>query len=89
MKNILYKLHKIFTRHQLDLEKNAEGLVKLTPEHEKAVYTSNPTTAIHLRNELLIELGLMQYYDIITTVPFSKYSLPTFAQKNHQANFES
>ena len=81
MKNLLIKLQKIFARHQLDLGKNTDCLVKLTPEHEKPIYTPNPTTAIHLRDELLIELALMQYYDIITTLPFSNFSSAIFAQR--------
>ena len=81
MENLLVKHHKIFARHRLDLGKNTDCLVKLTPEHERPIYTPNPTTAIHLRDELLIELALMQYYDIITTLSFSKYSSPIFAQR--------
>ena len=81
MENLLVKHHKIFARHRLDLGKNKDRLVKLTPEHERPIYTPNPTTAIHLRDELLIELALMQYYDIITTLPFSKYSSTIFAQR--------
>ena len=81
MENLLIKHHKTFARHRLDLGKNTDCLVKLTPEHEKPIYIPNPTTAIHLRDELLIELALMQYYDIITTLPFSKYSSPFFAQR--------
>ena len=53
----------------------------LTPEIDKPIYTSNPTTPIHLRNEILIELALVQCYDIITTISFSKYSSPIFAQR--------
>ena len=40
---------------------------------------------MHLRDELIIELALMQYYDIITTLPFSKYSSPIFAQRKSSA----
>ena len=81
MEGLLVKHHQIFARHRLDLGKNTDCLVKLTPEHDKPIYSSNPTTPIHLRDEILIELALMQYYDIITTLPFSKYSSPIFAQR--------
>ena len=81
MENLLIKHHKIFARHRLDLGKNTDCLVKLTPEHEKPIYSPNPTTAIHLRDELFIELALMQNYDTLTTLPFSKFSSPIFAQR--------
>ena len=81
MEDLPVKHHQIFARHRLDLGKNTDCIVKLTPEHDKPIYTSNPTTPIHLRDEILIELALMQYYDIITSLPFSKYSSPIFAQR--------
>ena len=55
-------------------------MVRLTPEHDRPVYSPNPATPIYLRDELLVELALMEYYDI-TTLPFSKYSSRIFAQR--------
>ena len=81
MENLLVKYHKIFARHRLDLGKNTDCPVKLTPEHNRPIYSPNPATPIHLRDELIVELALMQYYDIITTLPFSRYSSPIFAQR--------
>ena len=81
MENLLVKYHKIFARHRLDLGKNTDCPVKLTPEHNRPIYSPNPATPIHLRDELIVELALMQYYDIITTLPFSRYSSPVFAQR--------
>ena len=81
MEELLVRFHKIFTQHLLDLVKNTDSPVKLTPEHNRLVYSPNAITPIHLRDELIIQLALMQYYDIITTLPFSKYSSPIFAQR--------
>ena len=81
MENLLVQFHDIFARQRLNLGKNTDCLVKFTPEHDRMVYSLNPATPIHLRNELLIELALIEYYDIITTLPFSKYSVPIFAQR--------
>ena len=81
MEELLVRFHKIFARHRLDLGKNTDSPVELTPEHNRPVYSPNAITPIHLRDELIIELALMQYYDIITTLPFSKYSSPIFAQR--------
>ena len=70
-----------YLRHRLDLGKNTDCPVKLTPEHNRPIYSRNPATPIHLRDELIVALALMQYYDIITTLPFSRYSSPVFAQR--------
>ena len=81
MEELLVRYHKIFARHRLDLGKNTDSPVKLTPEHNRPVYSPNAITPMHLRDELIIELALMQYYDIITTLPFSKFSSPIFDQR--------
>ena len=36
---------------------------------------------IHLKEDLIVELGLMHKYGIITVLPFSKYASPIFAQR--------
>ena len=36
---------------------------------------------MHLRDELLVELALMHYYILITTLPHSNYSSPVLAQR--------
>ena len=55
--------------------------IKLTPEHDLPVYVQGPPTPIHLRDELHVELALMHYYGIITTLSQSKYSSPLFAHR--------
>ena len=55
--------------------------VKLTPVHVLPVYVQSPPTPIHLRDEILVEFALMQYYGIVTLLPSSKYSGPVFAQR--------
>ena len=35
---------------------------------------------IHLKADLIVELALMQKYEIITVLPFSKYASPILAQ---------
>ena len=65
----------------MDLGKNTDCPVKLTPEHNRPIYSQNPLTPIHLRDELIVELALMQYYAIITNLPFSHYSSSVFTQR--------
>ena len=83
---LFVKYHHIFARHRLDIGQNDEFKVKLTPSHQRAVYTQSPPTPIHLRREILIELALMQYYGIVTTLPYSKYASPIFAQRKSSGN---
>ena len=55
--------------------------MKLTPEHDQTVYTQSPPTPIHLREELQVELALLQYIGIITSLNHSKYSSRIFAHR--------
>ena len=76
---LLLKYHHIFARHRLDIGANEEFKVKLTPENDKPMYTQGPPTPIHYRVEVLVELALLQYWGVITTLTYSKYSSPIFA----------
>ena len=60
---------------------NTDFKVKLTPQHEEPVYSQSLPTPTNLKDDLLVELALMQEYGIITTLPYSKYSSPIFAQR--------
>ncbi len=60
---------------------NNEFKVKLTPEHDKPIYAQSLPTPINLKVDLAVELALMQYFGLITTLPFSKHYSPIFAQK--------
>ena len=77
----LVKYHDIFARHRLDIGINTEFKIKLTPKHDEPVYAQSLPTPTNLKDDLLVELALMQEYGIITTLPYSKYSSPIFAQR--------
>ena len=81
LKNLLVEFSDIFAKHRFDVGFNTELTIKLTPDTDKPVYTQSAPTPIHLRDELLVELALMQYYNILTTLIQSKYSSPMFAQR--------
>ena len=51
------------------------------PDYDQPVYTQNPPTPIHLREELQVELALLQYFCIITSLNHSKYSSPIYANR--------
>ena len=78
---LLVKYHDIFARHRLDIGINTEFKIKLTPKHDDPVYAQSLPTPTNLKDDLLVELALMQEYGIITTLPYSKYSSPIFAQR--------
>ena len=63
----------------MDIGKNEDFKFKLTPEHGEPMYTRGPPTPIHYRDEVLVELALLQYWGVITTLKYSKYSSPIFA----------
>ena len=81
IEDILVQYHDIFAKHRLDIGINHDFKIKLTPKHDQPVYTQSRPCPIHLKDDLTVELALMQYYGIITTLPFSKYASPIFAQR--------
>ena len=78
---ILVEYNDIFARHRLDIGINNEFKIKLTPKSEQPAYTQSLPCPVNLKDDLTVELALMHYYGIITTLPFSKYASPIFAQR--------
>ena len=81
IEKLLVKYHSIFARHRFDIGENNEFKVKLTPAHDDPVYKKSPPTPLHIKEDLKVELALLQYYGILRTLPYSKYSSPIFAQR--------
>ena len=71
----------MFSKSRFDVGYNTELKLELTPEHPFPVYVPGPTAPIHLRDEFLIELVLLQYFNIITTLSLSKYSSLIFVHR--------
>ena len=78
---LMVDFHDIFARHRLDISVNEEFTVKLTPKDESPAYSQSLHTPVNLKEDILVELALLHKYGIITTLPFSKYASPIFAQK--------
>ena len=70
-----------FAKHRFDVDYNTDLKIKLTPEHPLPVYVQGPLAPIHLRVEILVELALLKYFNIITTLSHSKYSSPIFVHR--------
>ena len=81
VEELLVKYNSIFARHRFDIGMNTDFKVKLTPEQKEPVYSQSLPTPTNLKDDLLVELALMQEYGTITTFPHSKYSSPIFAQR--------
>ena len=78
---LLVEFHDIFARHRFDIGMNEDFKVKLTPKDDSQAYSQSLPTPINLKEDILVELALLHRYGIITTLPFSKYASPIFAQK--------
>ena len=78
---LLVEFNDIFTRHRLDIGYTHKFSVKLTPDTNRPVYSKTQRISIHLKDDLLVERALLQYYGVITTLPFSSYSSPIFAKR--------
>ena len=81
IEDLLVEFHEICARHRFDIGMNEDFKVKLTPKDDSPAYSQSLPTPINLKEDILVELALLHRYGIITTIPFSKYVSPIFAQK--------
>ena len=81
LEDFLVEYYDVFAKHRLDVAYNTELKIKLTHEHPLPLYVQGPPAPIHLRDEFLVELGLLQNFNIITTHSHSKYSRPIFVYR--------
>ena len=81
VENLLVEFQDIFARHRFDIGINTEFKVQLTPLDNWPAYSQSLPAPINLKDDILVELTLIHKYAIITTLPFSKYASPIFAQR--------
>ena len=81
VENLLVEFHDVFARHRFDIGINTEFKVQLTPLDNRPAYSQSLPAPINLKDDILVELALLHKYGIITTLPFSKYASPIFAQR--------
>ena len=81
VEDLLVEFHDIFARHRFDIGINTEFKVQLTPLDNRPAYSQSLPAPINLKDDILVELALLHKYGIITTLPFSKYASPIFAQR--------
>ena len=87
VENLLVEFHDIFARHRFDLGINTEFKVQLAPLDTRPAYSQSLPAPINLKDDTLVELALLHKYGIITTLTFSKYASPIFAQRNQMGNY--
>ena len=81
VENLLVDFHNIFARRPFDIGINTEFKVELTPLDNRPAYSQSLPAPINLKDVILVDLALLHKYGIITTLPFSKYASPIFAQR--------
>ena len=81
IEDLLVEFHDIFARHRLDLGMNEDLKVKLTPKDDSPAYGQSLPSPINLKEDIFVEYALLHCYGLLTTLPFSKYAIPIFAQK--------
>ena len=81
VEDLLVEFHDIFARHRFDIGISTEFNVRLTALDNRPAYSQSLPAPINLRDDILVELALLQKYGIITNIPYSKYVSPIFAQR--------
>ena len=81
IEELLVEFHDIFARHRFDTGMNEEFKVKLTPKDDSPAYSQSLPAPINLKEDILVELAMLHKYRIVTTLSFSTYASPVFAQK--------
>ena len=73
LEQFLIECHDVFAKHRFEVSYNTELKSKLTPE--LPVYVQGPPAPIHLRDEILIELALLENFIFTTKFSCSKNNL--------------
>ena len=75
------EFNDIFAPHRFDIRITTEYKVQLTSIDNRPAYSKNLPAPINLEDDILVEVALLHKYGIITTLPYSKYACPMFAQR--------
>ena len=71
----------MFAKFCFDVTYNTDFKIKLTPENPLPVYVQGPPASIHLNDEILVEMAILQFFNIITTMSHSIYSSPILVHR--------
>ena len=79
--DLLLEFREIFALNRFDIGIDTEFKAQLTPLNNRPAYSQNLPAPINLKDDILVEIALLHKYGIITTLPFSEYASPIFAQR--------
>ena len=79
IEDLLVEFHDIFARHRFGNNVNTNVKVKLTPIDDSPAYSQNLQNPVNLKEDITVEIASYKCRNI-TTLPFSKYASPIFAQ---------
>ena len=82
VEEIPVEYYDVFARHRGEIGMNIEFNVKCTPKDDRAVKRQNQPMVIHLKENLLVALDLMDKAGLITVLHISKYASAIFDQRN-------
>ena len=85
VEHFLGKYPSVFARHRLNIGINTKLEVTFTTWQDKPVYLRSLPTPKILKDDLLVELALMEKDRILSSLPFSKFSSPIFGQRKPKA----
>ena len=89
IENLLVQINDIFARYRIDIGINEDFKIKLTPIDDRAAYSQSLPAPLNLKEDILVDLALLQKHRVITTLPTSKYAGPVFAQRKTSKNGRS
>ena len=81
VKTLLVEFHDISAQHRFDIGYNTEFMDQITPLDVRLAYNQCLPAPINLKDDILVELALLQKYRIITTLSISIYASPILAQR--------
>ena len=75
------EFHDNFAQHRFDSGIDTEFKVQITPLDNRPAHSQSLPAPINFKDDVPVELALLHKYGIITTLPFSKFASPIFAQR--------
>ena len=79
LEEVLVENHDLFAEYRFHVGYNIELKIKVRSENPLLVYAQVPLLPSHLRDEFLIQLALLRYFNIIASFVCSNYSSPFFS----------
>ena len=83
---LLFEFHNIFVWYRFDKGINKELEVQHTILNDRPAESQSLLAPINFKDDILLELVLLQWWGIVTTLPFNKKATPIFARRKPNGN---